>query len=288
MKKIAVINDLSGLGKCSLTAAIPVISVMGVQACPFPTAILSNQTGYESYFCDDYTDRMSAMMDEWKKRDFRPDGIYTGFLAGDAQAEKILEFLQAFRGENTCVLVDPVMGDQGEVYGIYTDSLCEKMRKLAKQADVLTPNLTEAFLLLYGKNGMEMAWEELASMEKEQYLDAVAETGELLKERFALRGITVTGIEWTGENGERRIGNYVAEQKESHWIFSKKEGGSYSGTGDLFASVLIAGAVKGISLRESADRAVEFLSRAIRDAAEEGQDRNDGVCFEKYLGMLLS
>ena len=90
MKKIAVIQDLSGLGKCSLTAAIPVISVMGVQAVPLPTAVLSNQTGYPSYYCDDYTEHMEQIMDEWEKRGFSPDGIYTGFLADEEQADKIL------------------------------------------------------------------------------------------------------------------------------------------------------------------------------------------------------
>ena len=97
MKKIAVIQDLSGLGKCSLTAAIPVISVMGVQAVPLPTAVLSNQTGYPSYYCDDYTEHMEQIMEEWEKRDFSPDGIYTGFLADEEQADKILDFLRRFR-----------------------------------------------------------------------------------------------------------------------------------------------------------------------------------------------
>ena len=90
MKRIAVLNDLSGMGKCSLTAAIPVISVMGVQAVPLPTAVLSNQTGYPSYYCDNYTEHMEQIMDEWEKRGFSPDGIYTGFLADEEQADKIL------------------------------------------------------------------------------------------------------------------------------------------------------------------------------------------------------
>lgn len=96
MKKIAVLNDLSGMGKCSLTAAIPVISVMGIQACPLPTAVLSAQTGFPSYYCDDYTDRMDAIMEEWKKMDFYPDGIYTGFLADARQADKAVEFIEQF------------------------------------------------------------------------------------------------------------------------------------------------------------------------------------------------
>ena len=121
MKKIAVIHDLSGLGKCSLTAAIPVISVMGVQACPLPTAILSNQTGYGSYFWDDYTDRMELIMDEWKKTGFTPDGVYTGFLGDARQVDLILKFVDMFCTEGTHILVDPVMG--GNIQNLFRDSL---------------------------------------------------------------------------------------------------------------------------------------------------------------------
>lgn len=287
MKKIAVLNDLSGLGKCSLTAAIPVISVMGVQACPMPTAILSNQTGYESYFCDDYTDRMDDLMKEWKKRNFRPDGIYTGFLAGDAQAEKILKFLDMFREKDTLVLVDPVMGDQGAVYGIYTKSLCEKMRMLAKCANIITPNLTEALLLLEGKAGMEERWAALSKMEESRYLREIEETGRRLIERFGLMSLVITGIDLMREPGNTEIGNLVVEADSIYWKNTVKVGGSYSGTGDLFASVLSAGMVKGMSMKDCVDKAAAFISRAIHDAAEEGIDRNEGVYFEKYLGMLL-
>ena len=124
MKKIAVIQDMSGLGKCSLTAAIPVISAMGVQACPLPTAILSNQTGYDSYFYDDYTGHMDEFIKEWKKQNFVPDGIYTGFIASEHQVDNILRFIQEFAVEGTQILVDPVMGDNGSVYKTYSHSLC--------------------------------------------------------------------------------------------------------------------------------------------------------------------
>ena len=123
MKKIAVLNDLSGLGKCSLTAAIPVISVMGVQACPLPTAVLSAQTGFPSYYYDDYTAHMEEIMDQWEKMDFRPDGIYTGFLAGDVQAEMALEFIERFADSDTRILTDPILGDNGMEYPIYTEAL---------------------------------------------------------------------------------------------------------------------------------------------------------------------
>ena len=165
MKKIAVLNDLSGLGKCSLTAAIPVISVMGVQACPLPTAVLSAQTGFPSYYYDDYTEHMEEIMDQWEKMDFRPDGIYTGFLAGDDQAEMALEFIERFADADTRILTDPILGDNGMEYPIYTEALCEKMRQLAEKASMITPNLTEALLLLYGKEEMQYMAERIKEWE---------------------------------------------------------------------------------------------------------------------------
>lgn len=222
-----------------------------------------------------------------EKRNFRPDGIYTGFLAGDAQAELILEFLTEFSGEETVVLVDPVMGDCGTVYGIYTEALCEKMRSLAEHAAVLTPNLTEALLLLYGKEEMEKKWAAFEAMEEQSYLKEIEEMGRLLCERFRLKALVITGIDLKREEGTVLIGNLIAENGGMFWSFAEKVGGSYSGTGDLFASVLIAGMVKSFTLKECADRAAAFLSKAIREAVAEGRDRNEGVCFEKYLGMLL-
>lgn len=286
MKKIAVINDLSGLGKCSLTAAIPVISVMGVQAVPFPTAVLSNQTGYASYFCDDYTDRMEEIIKEWKARDFAPDGIYTGFLAGEAQAEKIQHFLAAFAGEETKVLTDPILGDHGKAHGFYTENLCECMRALSKRAHVITPNLTEAMLLLYGKEETEKRWKALLEEGAHAFLREAESAGKILLKEYDLQAAVITGVD-REEGEEACIGNLVCEAGENTWIFSKKEGGSYSGTGDLFASVLSAGLVKGLSMKGCAKRAAAFLEKAIRQTVKEGTDRNDGVCFEPYLRELL-
>jgi pyridoxine kinase len=286
LKKIAVINDLSGLGKCSLTAAIPVISAMGVQAVPLPTAILSNQTGYASCFWDDYTDRMERIMDEWEKRQFHPDGIYTGFLAGEEQAKKILEFFRRFCKKETKVLVDPVMGDQGKVYGIFSPALLEAMRVLSVHADIITPNLTEALLLLYGKKGMERCWEGILQSNGNGYQEEIEKTGLMLAEQLQIETVVITGIDFFYGKKTAKIGNLIVENREVTWIFSEKTGGSYSGTGDLFASVLIAGIVRGISVDRCVEKAVDFLSKAIRDAVEEGQDRNDGVCFETYLHEL--
>lgn len=286
MKKIAVIHDLSGMGKCSLTAAIPVISVMGVQACPLPTAVLSNQTGYGSYFWDDYTDRMGQIMDKWKEMDFCPDGVYTGFLADARQVDVILKFVEMFCTKDTQILIDPVMGDQGQVYQTYSQKLCEKMRILIKHASVITPNLTEAFLLLYGKEGMEEKIRALSEMPRKQKQKEIETLGRKLACQFELRALVITGVDICCEDGSEKLGNLVIEKESADWYFSAKEGGSYSGTGDLFASVLSAGIVKGIPLKECVQKAIMFLSGAIHDAVMEGTDRNDGVCFEKYLKLL--
>lgn len=286
MKKIAVIQDLSGLGKCSLTAAIPVISVMGVQAVPLPTAVLSNQTGYPSYYCDDYTEHMEQIMTEWEKRKFSPDGIYTGFLADEEQADKILDFFQRFRTENTMVLVDPVMGDNGRAYGIYTEGLREKMLQLVGNAHVITPNLTEALLLLYGKEGMEKRYASLLELDGRKRLEQIGKIGEQLKKEYGLQAAVITGVESQAELCVHQMGNLVVENGHSSWCFAPKIGGSYSGTGDLFASVLSAGLVKEMSMMHCVELAVNFLSKAIAQTVQEGTDRNDGVCFEAYLGEL--
>ena len=146
-KKIAVINDLSGFGRCSLTAAISVIAAMGVQPCPLPTAILSGQTGYPSYFYDDYTDKMDEFCREWKKMGASFDGIYTGFMSDVRQIEKVFDFLDTFYGKRTFLLVDPIMGDDGRRFGMCTPDFLSMMKELAAQADIITPNLTELCFL---------------------------------------------------------------------------------------------------------------------------------------------
>lgn len=287
MKKIAVLNDLSGMGKCSLTASIPVISVMGIQACPLPTAVLSAQTGFPSYYCDDYTDRMDAIMEEWKKMDFYPDGIYTGFLADARQADKAVEFIEQFAKEDTKILIDPVMGDNGEEYPIYTEALCEKMRFLVRRATVITPNLTEALLLLYGAQRAHVLWKELSLMDEERLLKFTESTGKELSKEFDTE-VVITGIDLPARENHQEMGNLICKDGVQTWVSTVKEGGSYSGTGDLFASVLSAGMVKGMDTVDSVRKAVKFLSKGIHDAVLEGTDRNEGICFERYLSELAA
>ena len=145
--KIAVINDFSGFGRCSLAVSLPIISQLKIQCCPVPTSIFSNHTGFEHFFFDDYTDKMPEYIDHWKRLDLRFNGILTGFLGSRQQIDIVKNFIKDFRQNNTIVIIDPVMGDNGKPYPTYTKDMCEAMRELVVHADILTPNLTEACIL---------------------------------------------------------------------------------------------------------------------------------------------
>lgn len=280
-KKIAVINDLSGFGKCSLTAAISTIAAMGVQPCPLPTAILSAQTGYPSYFCDDYTDKMDEFRREWKKMGVRFDGIYTGFMAGGRQIEKVFEFLDDFYDEDTFLLADPVMGDNGREYDMFTPQLLSMMKELVRRADIITPNLTELCLLTDTEYGM---------LEGIREQDSLMRTVEQMARPLMKSGpeeVVVTGICFTDrEDGIQKVGNLSVTGMGRHLSAFPFIGESYSGTGDLFASMIAGGRARGEALEETMELAGKMIGLAIRDSSKQNVPRNDGVDYEQYLWML--
>ena len=281
-KKAVLINDLSGLGKCSLTAAIPVLSVMGIQACPMPTAVLTSQTGFKSFYCNDCTDKLDYYTEEWKKLGFQPDGIYTGFLSSEKQVDKILNFINSFETENTLVLVDPVMGDGGRTYSLFTDTLACKMKKLVTAADVITPNLTECCILC----DIDYC-EFVKNAESPDFIDRIAELGKALLKRYGVKIVIITGIEHKDSDGTIKVLNLVASDEEVFCVSCKKIGGSYSGTGDLFASVIFSGLLRGDSLRDTVNLAVNFIETSLHDTVNLSIDRNEGIEFEKNLNLLL-
>lgn len=283
VKKIAVINDLSGFGRCSLTAAISVLSTMGVQACPLPTAVLTAQTGYPSYYCDDYTDKMERFRQEWSKMNVQFNGIYTGYVSGEAQIHKIFTFLDTFyKPGHNFLLVDPVMGDHGKTYGMYSDQLRARMRELVLRADLTTPNLTELCLLT------DTDFYTLPGADESSSLFAVIEEmcHKLCKQ--GTKAVAVTGIRYLNTaDGSPRIGNLCIAEGVRHLASFPDLGGSYSGTGDLFASVLTGGKARGDNLTDTVQLAGEFLKRALEDSVKENVPFNDGVNYEKYLSLLL-
>ena len=275
IKKVAVINDLSGFGKCSLTATIAVLSVMGVQPCPMPTAVLTNQTGYKNHYCIDLTDELCHYKEMWSLNNESFDGIYSGYIADKRQVDIIFDFINTFRKSNTVVLVDPVMGDNGRLYSAYNDDTCKKVCGLARSADIITPNLTELCILT------NTDFDELNShCESDDFLDRI---GEVAKDAISHseQKIVVTGI-CKGYD----LYNGVFSKQDCNFVKAECHGGSFSGTGDIFASIVFASVVNGESLVSSVKKAVSFIEKATADTAKEPYDRNDGINFEKFLYQL--
>ena len=280
-KKIAVINDLSGFGRCSLIAAISTLSAMGVQPCPLPTAILTAQTEYPSYYCDDYTDKMEHFRREWKKMGQKFDGIYTGFVANEAQIQNIFDFVETFDQPETFLLVDPVMGDDGVKYDTFTPRLLEEMKRLAKTADIITPNLTEICLL----TGAD--YEEIKEItDYESLKNKITELARVFMEDGP-EHVIVTGIRFVNEEQINMMGNLYITKKDMQVFAFPYIGGSYSGTGDLFASCLAAGIARGDEIADVISLAGEFLELALEDSVAEGVPEQDGVNYEKYLYKLM-
>ena len=282
MKKAAVINDLSGFGNCSRTAAIPVLSALGVQCCPLATAVLTGQTGYPYFHCTDLTDMMPQYIDAWTQNNAHFDAIYSGYMTGRKQIEHLLDLITQFRRDNTLLLVDPVMGDDGRVYGIYSDDLLDGMKELSRKADVITPNLTEACLL----SGIDIA-KAMNYHDAESFLSFASETAEKLRELAERpQDVVITGVKCRKEETPF-IYNIAVTERGVHTSRSHLFNRSFSGTGDLFASVLCGCRVNGMTTEDSIDLAGRFLYHSIADTMNDNIPPNDGINFEKYLVDLL-
>lgn len=282
MKKIALINDLSGFGKCSLTAAIPVVSVMGIQAVPLPTAVLSAQSNFPSFYCDDYTDRMDFFTHEWKNMNEHFDGIHSGYLASPGQLNKVLHFLDTFQTADTIYLADPVMGDNGCRIKIFSNELLCGMKQLCTRASVTTPNLTE-LCLLTGDD-----YEALTSFaDTPDYLKRIESVaGKLLHTMPEHSCVIVTGIIRHISN-KSFMGSMAVTENDCFYHETPHIPQSFSGTGDLFASVICASLVNGLSVNAAIRKAAAFLQPAIEEAAADKTESDHGVYFEKYLKALI-
>lgn len=270
-KRIAAVHDLSGLGKCSLTAAIPVLSALRVQACPVPTAILSNQTGFSEYYIVDGTEWIEQFLCQWRKCGLTLDGIYTGFFGNATQIDGAMRLVEAYRPAGAFLLVDPVMGDDGQIYATYTADMCRKVGKLAEQADILTPNLTEACLLA------GVPYDAVANGSEEERLDKAMTLAKQLAGNS--RQVVITGV---------HSGEYVynlAAGRESFLVRGHRIRGHFSGTGDLFASVLCGCVAGGHTLKAGVELATRFIEAALQDTFGPPEH---GVEFEQHLGLLTA
>ena len=268
-KKIAVINDFSGFGRCSIAVALPILSVMKVQCCPLPTSIFSNHTGFPSYFFEDYTSRMVPYMQEWKKLDLHFNGICSGFLGSKEQIEIVKKFFKEFKTEETQIIVDPVMGDYGKPYPTYTEEMCGEMKKLVEFADILTPNVTEACVLTDTPYKEKWKIEEIQEMAEKIHA--------MGPKKIAITGIVQGGF----------IANFCYEEGQQPKVLrTHKEGTQRSGTGDIFASIIAADAVNGVPFYKSVKKASDFIKKCIIRSQELDIPLTAGVCFEEVLGKL--
>lgn len=269
-KRIALVNDVTGFGRCSVAVELPLISALKVQACPLPTAILSCHTGFPTHFIDDYTSRMRPYMEDWQQNGVQFDGICTGFLGSAEQIAIVADFIRMFKQPGTRVMVDPVMGDYGKLYSSYTQEMCDGMKRLLALADIVTPNLTEACRLLdrpYPAGGRV----EAAELE---YMAA----------ELAAQGpsqVVITGL----SEGEM-IENFVYEAGRGTLLKEKKVGGDRSGSGDAFAAIVAASLVQGASLTDAVKKAADFISKCLAYAVALDLPWNYGLPFEEYLTEL--
>jgi pyridoxine kinase len=273
LKKIAVINDISGFGKCSLTVSLPIISALGIECNPIPTAILSNQTGYDDFYSVDFTENMTPYIDIWKKQHVHFDAILTGYLASEKQVDIILDFIEIFKDENTLVFIDPVMADDGVLYDTYDKNLCEKVKLLAKKANIIAPNLTELCILCDA---------DYNDINGEKNLHKIEELA------FSLLSDTTHTVIVTGIKQNGRIKNLVVEKDKIHNTDYKLLNGSYSGTGDIFSSIVCGAVTKGMDIFDAVNLATDFIYNSIKSTPTALDYEPNGVNFQKQLEMLIN
>ena len=282
--RLAMINDIAGFGRCSTTVSLPVISVMKVQVCPVPTSVLSNHLGFPLCHFDDYTSHMRDYIKVWNELGLTFDGLYCGFLGNEEQIDIVREFVEMFRPP--LFLLDPVMGDHGKSYSSITETHVQKMKELLPLADIITPNITEACLLTGTpwKDG-EWTMQELSGL-CERLADICQQesvsSGEASVGTVSGASIVITGI----RQGDSLV-NFLWDDGVYTTVASPIAGASRPGTGDIFASILAADAVRGETLLTSVQKAANFVGLCIAGSEKAGTPVQEGVVFEKYLAALL-
>lgn len=282
--RLAMINDIAGFGRCSTTVSLPVISVMKVQVCPVPTSVLSNHLGFPLCHFDDYTSHMRDYIKVWNELGLTFDGLYCGFLGNEEQIDIVREFVEMFRPP--LFLLDPVMGDHGRAYSSITETHVQKMKELLPLADIITPNITEACLLTGTplKNG-EWTMQELSGL-CERLADICQQesvsSGEASVGTVSGASIVITGI----RQGDSLV-NFLWDDGVYTTVATLIAGASRPGTGDIFASILAADAVRGETLLSSVQKAANFVGLCITGSEKAGTPVQEGVVFEKYLAALL-
>ncbi len=267
--RVLALHDLSGFGRCALTVIIPVMSALGIQVCPVPTAVLSTHTGgFTDFAFQDMTGFMKDNLRHYKQLNLEFDGIYSGFLGSAEQCGLVEEYIEAFGAGN--VLVDPVLGDNGVLYSTVTDSLVSQMRHLISKAELITPNMTEGAYLLE-----ESALESLTRTQAEQWAKRLCD--------FGPNCCVLTGVHLKEEEGKVFSVLYDKRSGKSCCYGSKEVYGEYPGAGDAFASVFLSYLLKEETQANCLKYASEFVYRTITLAKKQGHPPREGLPLELLI-----
>jgi len=272
MKRIMTIQDISCVGKCSLTVALPIISAMGVECGIVPTAVLSTHTMFKGFTFRDLTDEMRPIAEHWAREEFRFDAIYTGYLGSFEQIKLVGEYIDRFKTEETLVFIDPVMADHGKLYAGFDEEFADEMAKLCAKADVIVPNLTEACFMTHTPYNVDGGEEYIKDI-----LNKLAALG--------AKKVVLTGVCF--EEGKT---GFVGMDTATGEIFShahEKIAASYHGTGDIFSSTAVGALMRGKSLPEALAVAGDYTKECIRVTVEKGKKDHYGVDFEEVIPYLV-
>ena len=271
-KKVAAIHDISCVGRCSLTVALPIISALGIETSILPTAVLSTHTGgFEGFTYRDLTEDIKPIYEHWKSLGLTFDALYSGFLGSFAQIDLVAQMFDEFKTKDNVILVDPVCADNGVLYAIYSKEMVKGMAKLCSKADIIIPNITEAVFML------EKEYKE-GPYTKEYIEDILHSLAKLGPKKVVLTGV------WFDND---KLGAAAYDNGVISYSLMDRIEGYYHGTGDVFGSSLLAAYMSGLSLEESTKVAVEYTHLCIRMTADADLERRYGVCFEKALPWLI-
>ncbi len=275
VQKVAAIHDLSGFGRASLTVIIPILSRMGIQVCPLPTAVLSTHSKFENFHFVDLTDELQPIINHWKKLQLEFNAIYSGFLGSHKQIETVMKFIDEFKKDDQLVVVDPVLGDNGKLYATFNMDHVREMRNLVEKANVITPNLTEAALLLEKEVPEEISDEEI----KDWILTLSAKGPQI---------VIITSVPEYKTNDVTSVIAYNKKGERFWKVSCNYLPANYPGTGDAFASVVTGSLLQGDSLPIAMDRAVKFTSMGVRATFGYDYDTKNGILLERILDTLVA
>lgn len=283
MKKVAVINDISGFGRCSMAVQLPILSTMQVMACPMPTGVFSCQSAFDSYHYTDLTEQMLITLDDWLKTDVKMDAIIAGFMMSANQLQVVQKCIKSLKKENSIILIDPILGDDGIQFSFFNTEYLNKMQELIKEATIITPNITELCLLC------NYDYNKLTNQEHKPTKEYINEIQKIARPLFNenLEQIIVTGVKQINNNKNTEVHNVLITKNGSTYsTASEFLMGSFSGTGDILASMICGYLLRGTKIETAINRTSDFLNKVVNASINSDIDRKFGADFESVLNQI--